>query len=95
MKRLLCCAEYCLLNSTLQSSLVHRIIHTEYLWHVRRVDWSEGETIVTELTEFLLAVLEPLDETLLVDELDGAGADAGVEQRPVRRALAPAHAADV
>ena len=65
------------------------------LRHVGRVDRREGEAVVAELAELLLAVPEPLDEALLVDELDRAGADAGVEERAVRRALAPAHPADV
>ena len=53
------------------------------LRHVWGVDGSEREAVVAEFTEFFLAVLEPLDQTLLVDELDAARADAGVEQGAV------------
>ena len=65
------------------------------LRHVWRVDGSERETVVAEFTEFFLAVLEPLDQTLLVDELDAASADAGVEQGAVCRTFTPADSADV
>ena len=43
----------------------------------------------------IMDVPEPLEEAVLVDELDGAGADAGVEEGPVGGPLAAAHAANV
>ena len=48
-----------------------------------------------EFAVLLLGVPKPLQQTVLVDELDGAGADAGVEQRPLERGRAPAHPAYV
>ena len=51
--------------------------------------------MVAELAELFLGVAEPLEEALLVDELDGARADARVEQRALRRALAAANAANI
>ena len=65
------------------------------LWHVWGVDGSEREAVVAEFTEFFLAVFEPLDQTLLVNELDAACADAGVEQGTVDSALTPADSADI
>ena len=65
------------------------------LWHVRGVDGSEREAVVTEFTKFFLAVFEPLHQALLVDELDAPGADAGVEQGSVCSPLAPADSADI
>ena len=40
--------------------------------------------MVAELAELLFGVSEPLEETFLVDEFDGPGADAGVEEGPIR-----------
>jgi hypothetical protein len=51
------------------------------LGHVRGVDGGERESVVAQLAELFLAVPEPLDETVLVDKLDGSGADARVEER--------------
>ena len=65
------------------------------LRHVWGVDGSEREAVVAEFAEFLLAVFEPLDQTLLVDELDAACADAGVEQGTVHCPFTPADSADV
>ena len=65
------------------------------LRHVGRVDGREGEAVAAELAKLLLGVPQPLEEAVLVDELDGAGADAGVEEGPLGGALAPTHATNV
>ena len=65
------------------------------LRHVWGVDGSEREAVVAEFTEFFLAIFEPLDQALLVDELDAPRADAGVEQGAVGGTFAPANSADV
>jgi len=53
------------------------------LRHVWRVDRGEGEPVVAQLAEFFLAVPEPLNKAVLVDELDGTGAYTGVEEGPL------------
>jgi len=53
------------------------------LGHVRRVDRGEGEPVVAQLAELFLAVPEPLNKAVLVDELDGTGAYTGVEEGPL------------
>ena len=60
-----------------------------------RLTRSERETVIAEFAEFLFRISEPLEETFLVDVLDGAGADAGVEQGPVGGPLATAHPTNV
>ena len=65
------------------------------LGHVGRVDGREGEAVAAELAELLLGVPQPLQQAVLVDELDGARADARVEEGPLGGPLAPAHAANV
>ena len=65
------------------------------LGHVGRVDGREGEAVAAQLAELLLGVPQPLQQAVLVDELDGAGADAGVEEGPVGSPLAATHAANV
>ncbi len=48
--------------------------------------------MVAQLAELLLGVPQPLEEALLVDVLDGPGADARVEEGTVGGGLATAHA---
>ena len=65
------------------------------LGHVGRVDGREGEAVAAQLAELLLGVPQPLQQAVLVDKLDGARADARVEEGPLGGPLAPAHAANV
>ena len=51
--------------------------------------------MAAELAELLLGVPQPLEEAFLVDPLDGASADAGVEEGPLGSALAATHATNV
>lgn len=55
--------------------------------HVRRVDGGEGEPVAAQLAVLLARVAHPLHQALLVDPLDAARADAGVEEGAVRDAL--------
>lgn len=51
--------------------------------------------MAAQLAELLFGVPEPLEEAVLVDPLDGPGADARVKQCTVRGALAATNAANV
>lgn len=51
--------------------------------------------MTAQLAVLLARVAHPLREAVLVDPLDAAGADARVEERPVRLALATAHSTDI
>ena len=51
--------------------------------------------MVAEFAEFLFGVAQPLEETFLVDEFDGAGADTRMEQGPVRGGFASTNTANV
>ena len=57
--------------------------------------WREGESVIAKLAKLFFGISEPLEETFLLDEFDGSGADAGVKQRSVRGALTPANPANV
>ena len=60
-----------------------------------RLTRRERKSMIAEFAEFLFRISEPLKEAFLVDVLDGAGADAGVEQGPVGGPLAAANPTDV
>ena len=51
--------------------------------------------MIAKLAKLFFGISEPLEETFLMDEFDGSGADAGVKERSVRGALTPADPANV
>ena len=51
--------------------------------------------MIAKLAKLLLGISEPLKETFLMDVFDRPGADAGVEQGPVRGTLATTDPTDV
>lgn len=63
--------------------------------HVGRVNRHEREPVAAKLAELFARVPHPLHETFLVDPLDAAGADARVEEGPLRLGLGAAHPANV
>jgi hypothetical protein len=51
--------------------------------------------VIAKLAKLLLGISKPLKETFLVDVLDRAGADAGVEQGTIRTAFASTNPTNV
>uniref|UniRef100_A0A0K2V9F6 Uncharacterized protein n=1 Tax=Lepeophtheirus salmonis TaxID=72036 RepID=A0A0K2V9F6_LEPSM len=69
--------------------------HWKALGHVRRVNGREGEAMVAQLAYLLLRILEPLQQTLLVDKLDRSCTNTRVEQGTLRSTLTTAHTAQI
>jgi hypothetical protein len=61
----------------------------------KKLTRCERESVIAKLAKLLLGISKPLKETFLVDVLDRAGADAGVEQGTIRTAFASTNPTNV